>query len=95
MYPTPTKDATPLMDPTGDVLQRIRCNDCAKGGQGGEFVVPKHERQSPRVPEIEGLYLETRKSGGPFHACTRHKPPVVLIRWQTLRNKPPAVRGSP
>jgi hypothetical protein len=95
MYPEPTKDAQLVMDPTGVRAAGIRCLACAKAGSPAEFSIPLHERQSPRVPEIDGLNLETRKSGGPFHQCTRHKPPVVLIRWQILRSRPPPVRGSP
>ena len=94
MFPTPTKDASIAMDAAGNLVVRVTCNECAKSG-GGAYTVPTYERQSPRLPEIEGLHLETRKSGGPFHQCAKHKPPVVLLRWQTLRNRPPAVRHSP
>jgi len=95
MYPEPTKDAQVENDAARISVVKVKCLTCAKSGAGGEFLVPRYERQSPRVPEIEGLNLETRKSGGPFHQCTRHKPPVILLRWLVLRNKPPAVRGSP
>jgi hypothetical protein len=95
MYPEATKDAQFVSDQAKDVVVKVRCVPCTKSGTGGEYQMPHYERQSPRVPEIEGLYLETRKSGGPFHSCNRHKPPLVLIRWHVLRNRPPAVRGSP
>lgn len=94
MYPDPTKDASVTMDAGGNLVVRVRCNDCARSG-GGEHAVPTYERQSPRVPEIEGLYLETRKSGGPFHACAKHRPPKVLLNWSRIVNRPPPVRQGP